>query len=111
MTTPKIITRLRCVEGEKNFCGQGRTEKVTFLKWHSLNFSHTWMFWVKIEFWSEIYILAKNRIFGHKLKFLTKNSIFGQNKNRIFGQKFKFWPKIEILAINRNFSSEFLTQK
>jgi len=30
MTTPKIITRLRIVEGEKNFVGGGRWQKVTF---------------------------------------------------------------------------------
>ena len=53
----------------------------------------------KIESWSKIKILLKNRNIG-------QNRNFGL-KNQNFGQKEKTWSKIEILVKNRNFGQKW----
>ena len=56
----------------------------------------------KLEVWSKIEILVKNRNVGQnrnfwsKIEILVKNRSFSQKFK--FGQKIKFWSEIEILV-------------
>ena len=59
----------------------------------------------KSKLWSNIEILVKNRNFGQRSKFWSKIELFFI-KNSIFDQKSKLWSKLEILITNQNFDQK-----